>query len=244
MLPSPLRKRTAPCGRTAAILLAGTLLGVFGPGFWGSTGATASAQTVIVRPGAPGEATRAASAADVAPPHPHTAADVRFMQDMVVHHYQALEMSGLIEGRTENPELLLLGRRILVSQEDEIRIARTWLEERGEAVPEPVDHGRDPHGADHHGADHAGTHTMAGMLTPAQMEHLATARGAEFDILFLAAMIQHHEGALVMVADLFDSPGAGQEEEVFQFASHVEADQRIEIARMQRMLTARLSPGR
>jgi len=184
----------------------------------------------IVRPGAPGQGSQVVTAADVGAPHPHTAADVRFMQDMVIHHIQAIEMSSLIRDRAASPDILLLGQRISVSQQDEIAIARRWLEDREEAVP-------DMHAAHDHGAMH---HDMPGMLSAAQMEQLAAASGREFDILFLAAMIQHHEGALTMVAELFDSPGAAQEDEVFQFASHVEADQRIEIARMHRMLNAML----
>lgn len=193
----------------------------------------------IVRPGAPGQGSQVVTTADVGAPHPHTAADVRFMQDMVIHHIQALEMSSLIRDRAGSPDILLLGRRISVSQQDEIAIARRWLEDRGEAVPEVAG---TPPGTQQDGThDHTAIdHYMPGMLSAAQMEHLAASSGRDFDILFLAAMIQHHEGALTMVAELFDSPGAAHEDEVFQFASHVEADQRIEIARMQRMLNALL----
>jgi len=202
--------------------------------------------TRIVRPGAPGQGSQVVTSAEVGAPHPHTAADVRFMQDMVIHHIQALEMSSLIRDRAASPDILLLGQRITVSQQDEIAIARRWLEDRGEAVPaiagDPAGHDAHDHTpADLTTADHGAMHhAMPGMLSAAQMEHLAAASGRDFDILFLAAMIQHHEGALTMVAELFDSPGAAQEDEVFQFASHVEADQRIEIARMHRMLNALL----
>jgi uncharacterized protein (DUF305 family) len=173
---------------------------------------------LVVRPGAPGQATQTIQGTPVTAVLPHTAADIDFMQGMISHHEQALEVSALIEGRTTRREILLLGQRIVISQRDEIGLMSRWLDARGLVVPE--------------GAHHP----MPGMLVPEQMEALRAASGAGFDRLFLAGMIQHHEGALVMVADLFASPGAAQEEEVFQFASHVEADQRIEIARMDRML--------
>lgn len=173
----------------------------------------------------------------------HTEAEVRFMQNMIHHHLQALEMSGLVPDRTENPSIRLLADRIDRSQMDEIRMMQRWLAERGEEVPR-VDH---PHGGH---ADHAATREhhvhpphadphdplMAGMLTPQQLEELADARGAEFDRLFLEYMIFHHEGAIQMVQELFATPGSGQDSEIFRFASHVESDQSMEIARMARML--------
>jgi uncharacterized protein (DUF305 family) len=187
---------------------------------------------LMVRPGAPGEETRVlGTGSSPGSPMPHTAADVIFMQDMILHHMQALEMSALVENRSESPDIRLLGRRIVVSQVDEIELARRWLEDRGEEAP--------THDAQHQ--DHSAHSMMPGMISPAQMEHLEAARGRDFDILFLAAMIQHHQGALVMVADLFASPGAAHEDGIFQFASHVESDQRVEIARMQRMLDALLA---
>jgi uncharacterized protein (DUF305 family) len=118
----------------------------------------------------------------------------------------------------------LLARRIEISQADEIEMMREWLAGRGEAVP----------GAhDHHA--HAAT-LMPGMLTPEEMGRLAAAAGVEFDRLFLEFMIKHHGGALVMVEELFAQPGAGQEPEIFAFASDVDADQRMEIERMAAML--------
>jgi uncharacterized protein (DUF305 family) len=164
----------------------------------------------------------------------HTAADVRFMQGMIVHHQQALEMASLVPDRSERPDVRLLARRIEASQDDEIALMGAWLQRRGEEVPE-VD------GVAHaggHGA-HPGHDAMHGMLTPAELTRLAAARGDEFDRLFLSAMIRHHQGALQMVAELFASDGAAQETEIFNFASHVDSDQRIEIARMTRMLQER-----
>jgi uncharacterized protein (DUF305 family) len=156
-----------------------------------------------------------------------TAADVRFMQGMIGHHAQALEMVALIEARTGREDLKLVARRIELSQADEIRMMQRWLEARGAPVP-------DPH------AHHArGAPLMPGMLTADEMRALAEARGAEFERLFLEGMIKHHQGALTMVEALFATPGAGQEAEIFTFASDVDADQRMEIDRMRGMLGAR-----
>lgn len=180
----------------------------------------------IVQPGAPGEPSRiitAEEAADVSQVQ-HTAADVRFMQGMIGHHAQALEMTALLPARSGSDDLRRLALRIEVSQADEIRMMQEWLRRRGESSP-------DPHAHHAHGAT-----LMPGMLTAAQMERLSAARGAEFDRLFLEFMISHHAGALVMVEELFSQPGAAQQSEVFAFASDVEADQKMEIDRMGAML--------
>jgi uncharacterized protein (DUF305 family) len=178
----------------------------------------------------------------------YTEADVRFMQDMMVHHAQAVEMTALVAARTERADVRRLAARIAVSQEDEMELMRRWLEARGEAVPDPQAHhahahahaqhapaGRHGHrhGHGHQDAGHAG---MPGMVSADDMARLRAATGPDFDRLFLEFMIHHHEGALVMVAELMATDGAGQESEIFQFASHVDGDQRIEIARMRRML--------
>lgn len=170
-----------------------------------------------------------AAAGEVPAHRRHTAADVSFMQGMITHHGQALEMTALVPERTDTRSILLLAERIEVSQEDEIAQMESWLESRGEAVP-AADSEHGAHGHGHHGAQ------MSGMLTPEQMAQLAAARGPEFDRLFLELMIQHHRGALVMVDELLASPGAGQEVDVFRIASEVDSDQRIEIERMERML--------
>ena len=182
----------------------------------------------IVQPGAPGQASReiaADKAADLSRIQ-HTAADVRFMQGMIGHHAQALEMSALVPSRTSREEMRLLARRIEISQADEIRMMQEWLRSRGEAVP--AEHAHHAHGAT----------LMPGMLTPDEMQRLAHATGPEFDRLFLEFMIKHHAGALVMVQELFAQPGAGQEPEMFAFSSDVDADQRMEIDRMGAMLQA------
>lgn len=176
----------------------------------------------IVQPGAPGEPSHAitASAATDTSKVRHTDADVRFMQGMIGHHSQALEMTALVPSRTTTEQIRKLAQRIAVSQADEINMMQDWLRQRRAALP-------DPH------AHHApGATLMPGMLTPEEMARLAAAKGPEFDRLFLELMITHHEGALVMVKELLSQPGAGQEPEVFAFASDVDADQRMEIERM------------
>ena len=153
-------------------------------------------------------------------------ADVEFMQGMIGHHAQALEMAALVDSRTRNESIHLLAQRIAISQKDEIRRMRNWLADRGQPIPE--DHAA--------GDDHPMPALMPGMLTPEQMAQLAAARDAEFDRRFLQFMIQHHEGALEMVKTLFSSPGAAQETATFRYASDVDTDQRIEIERMRKLL--------
>jgi uncharacterized protein (DUF305 family) len=184
-----------------------------------------SSGTRILQPGAPGQATQtitAAQATDLSKVQA-TAADVKFMQGMIGHHAQAVEMVALIKDRTANPVMNNLGLRIQVSQEDEMNMMRTWLSERGQAIPGPHAH-HEPGGF------------MPGMLTTEEMAQLAAAKGVEFDRLFLMGMIKHHAGAITMVEELFKSPGAGQEGGIFAFASDVDADQRMEIDRMGQML--------
>jgi uncharacterized protein (DUF305 family) len=154
----------------------------------------------------------------------HTPADARFMREMIGHHAQAVEMGALVEARTSTEAIRLLAERISVSQTDEIAWMQAWLTDRKEALPDPHAH--------HHG-DHA---AMPGMLSSAQMAELTAARGEAFDRLFLRFMIQHHEGALVMVAQLMATDGAAQEAETAYFAAEVDSDQRMEIARMRAML--------
>lgn len=186
----------------------------------------------VVRPGSPGQETRVVQGEEaIGERLPHTEADVRFMQQMIPHHVQALVMSDLVPARTSRSELLMLAERIKISQLDEIALMQSWLEHRGESVPSlSAEHM-------HH------EEVMPGMLTDEQMERLASADGIEFDRLFVSAMIHHHEGALTMVAELFASPGAAQEEDIFQIASHVEEDQTIEIARMNRLLNELMALG-
>jgi uncharacterized protein (DUF305 family) len=180
----------------------------------------------MVQPGAPGQASRtiaAEQAVDLSRVQ-HTAADVRFMQGMIHHHAQALDMTALLYPRTSREEMKLLARRIDISQADEIKMMQAWLTDRGEDAP------------DEHAHHVPGAPLMPGMLTADEMARLAAANGDEFDRLFLDFMIKHHAGAIAMVDELFASPGAGQESYIFAFASDVVADQRAEIERMAAML--------
>ena len=166
----------------------------------------------------------------------HTAADTRFMQGMIHHHAQALEMAALVPSRSQRDDMKLLAERIDVSQNDEIASMWTWLAEHHEAVP-GIDAHMQHSMADMPGMSRDSTPMMPGMLTLAQMDSLRAATGTTFDRLFLRYMIQHHMGALTMVKDLFAAPGgSGQESTVFRFASDVDTDQRAEIARMQALL--------
>ena len=195
---------------------------------WIAPTAVRAQKAPIVQPGAPGQESRiitAEAARDLSKVR-YTETDVRFMQGMIGHHAQALEMTALRASRSSSDDLRLLALRIDISQADEIRLMRDWLTARGQPVP-------DPH------AHHGGAALMPGMLTVDEMKRLGEARGAEFDRLFLEFMIKHHEGALEMVKQLFASAGAGQESEVFAFASEVEADQSAEIGRMAGMLRER-----
>lgn len=189
----------------------------------GSGGAPPTTQ--ILQPGAPGQATRTigvAAATDLSKVR-FTAADVKFMQGMIGHHAQAVEMVALIPSRTGNQYMKMLGQRIDVSQEDEMNMMRGWLKARGQEIPGPHAH-HEPGGM------------MPGMLTGEEMTALAAAKGVEFDRLFLLGMIKHHMGAITMVDELFKTPGAGQDGEIFAFASDVDSDQRMEIDRMGAML--------
>ena len=194
----------------------------------GSSCRSTGAAPAIVQPGAPGEAARVVTpqrAADLSRVQ-HTEADVRFMQGMMAHHAQALDMTALVPARTSRDAMRLLARRIEASQADEIAMIKEWLAARGEQAVAAHAHG-----------DHGGA-LMPGMLTAAEMARLEKARGDDFDRLFLELMIKHHDGALVMVEDLFATERAGQEPDVFAFASDVEADQQMEIDRMAAMLAA------
>jgi uncharacterized protein (DUF305 family) len=162
----------------------------------------------------------------------YTAADVRFMSGMIGHHAQAVLMAGWAPTHDASPAVRALSERIVVGQRDEIAFMRRWLRERRETVPDAE--------ASHPGMDHPDL--MPGMLTAEQLAQLDRARGPEFDRLFLTFMIQHHQGAITMVEQLFSAHGAAQDDNVFKFASDVNADQTTEIDRMGSMLAA-LSPG-
>jgi uncharacterized protein (DUF305 family) len=204
--------------------------------------ALASAQVPIIQPGAPGESGReitAEEATDLAGIQ-YSGADVEFMQGMITHHAQALDMTALIDARTTREAMRLLGQRIALSQEDEIGMMQDWLRDRGLDVP-------DPSAGHMHGDDNE---LMPGMATAEQMEALAASTGPEFDAMFLELMIEHHRGALTMVASLLDQPGAAQDSVLYEFTADITTDQSSEIERMDAMLAgfspdprATLAPG-
>jgi len=190
-----------------------------------TAGGGSSTGTRILQPGAPGQETKTistASATDLSKVGA-TEADIKFMQGMIGHHAQAVEMVDLLNQNTTNPDMKKLGLRIKISQEDEMNMMRRWLADHGAAIPGPHSH-HEPGGF------------MPGMLTAEEMATLAQAKGKEFDRLFLRGMIKHHGGAIQMVQDLFATPGAAQEGGIFAFASDVDSDQRMEIDRMGMML--------
>lgn len=217
------RSLTGDLGSRRAILAAGSIVFVFSLAVQAQQG---EMKAVVVQPGAPGQATTRLPESTRAQLPPLSAKDVEFMQGMIMHHAQAVEMTALINDRTTNERLRLLGSRISHSQADEMRYMERWLKLRGEPTSMPMA-----------SMDHS--HHMPGMLTKEQMAALKAAKGAEFDRLFLEGMIQHHKGALVMVDELFNTPGSGQDSELFNFATDVDSGQRAEIRIMESMLGER-----
>jgi uncharacterized protein (DUF305 family) len=221
--PHPSRGARIVCGAWVVAAL------VYG-GLTTSAEAQQPSTAPVVQPGAPGTPSKTLppTTTGVVPQNSH--ADIEFMQGMIMHHAQAVEMTALIQSYTQNPEIRSLGARISLSQSDEIKFLKRWLAARGQ--PESMAMPGMPE------MDMSGNpmHAMPGMLTPEQMDALRHASGAKFDYLFLTGMIQHHNGALIMVKDLFDHPGAGQDAELFDFATDADNTQRAEIRIMQNML--------
>jgi len=193
----------------------------------------AGAQTPpIFQPGAPGADTRTITAEQsVALSRTHfTPADVRFMQHMLVHHAQAVEMVDLLQTRGSDPTIARLGQRITLSQDAEMALMRDWLVARGQPLAMADAH------TGHAGMDHSMA-VMPGMLSPAQMQTLGASAGPNFDRLFLQGMIQHHQGALDMVGELMAEPNSAEDPLLSDFAASVVADQSAEILRMQTLLS-------
>ena len=192
-----------------------------------SQSAISVAATPIIQPGAPGEPVRELNAEEAIAiaNTSFSPADSQFMQDMIPHHHQAIEMAALVADRTNRPELIDVAGRINASQDDEIRFMQNWLRSRGEPVPDPTAHH----------AMHT-THMMAGMATPEQMAELAAAEGTAFDRMFLTLMIAHHEGAVRMVEELLELPGSAYDAVLFEFTSDITNDQTAEIERMHALL--------
>jgi uncharacterized protein (DUF305 family) len=226
-------------GRTQFLVsaaLAALVTGFSGPG-------AASAQDApIIQPGAPGEAARQISADEASQiaSNRYSEEDVRFMQGMIVHHHQAVQMAALVGERSNTQSLVDIAGRIDASQADEISFMQTWLRQRGETAPDPAS---DPHAmhdmggmGNMDGMDDGAHQTMAGMASPQQMEALAAATGSRLDEQFLNLMIAHHEGAIVMVDNLLDQRGTAYDPILFDFVNDVRSEQRAEIRRMATIL--------
>lgn len=225
-----IRKGCKLCGVILRVAFAGVSLIPFAGSVVSAQQANPNAP-VIVQPGAPGQPTRTLPASTTGVLPAASPKDVEFMQGMIMHHAQAVEMTALIDSRTENKELRLLGARISHSQAEEIKFMERWLQARGQPTTMPM-----PAMMPDMAMPMKHEMLMPGMLTKAQMEALGNAKGKEFDRLFLEGMIQHHGGALTMVKDLFDTAGAGQDAVLFNFATDIDSGQRAEIRIMQGML--------
>jgi uncharacterized protein (DUF305 family) len=191
---------------------------------------SAPAPAPLVEPGAPGQPSRTLPPGTKPAAIPLNPADVDFMQGMIMHHNQAVVMTAMIPSHTANPEVREIGRKISTSQKSEMELMKRWLEARHQPTDMSMPGMPD---MDMHGN---AMPLMPGMLSPAQMEALSHATGPKFDYLFLTGMIQHHTGALTMVHQLFDKAGAGQDADLFNFATDVDNTQRAEIGIMQGIL--------
>ena len=218
--------KSALLAAVCALTLAGCSMGDGGPEAGTDTSGgvdTTATGPVIIQPGAPGEENQTLSEDELddyeAPEA--TEADIAFMQNMILHHRQALYLTDLVPSRSARDDIPLFAERIDISQEGEIQRMEEWLEARDQEPPSE-------------GGDHAGH--LPGMLTAAQLARVEAADGAQFDRLFLRAMLRHHEGALQMVYALRDTPGAAAEPELSEFTNHVVADQTIEIRRIEGLL--------
>ncbi len=211
-----------------ALLAAGTAAA------FGQTPAQPENSVPLIQPGAPGKPDKIlteATTAGTGQQRP-TDADVRFMQGMIMHHNQAVEMVALMAGRTKNTKLLEFGQRISISQTDEVKFMKRWLTYRDKPLTEMGDMA----GMGHMDMSHMEMPMMPGMLTPKQMDALRKAAGPKFDQLFLTGMIQHHTGALTMLDDLFRTPGAAQDMQLFDFTADIGVTQQGEIDAMRNML--------
>jgi uncharacterized protein (DUF305 family) len=223
-------RRKAHTTSKIALLMLGWLPSVFGlplPVFAQETQANPAP---VIQPGAPGTPGKRLPSSTTGTMPPTSPADVELMQGMIMHHQQAVEMTALIPSHTENKDVRMLGAKISLSQTDELKFMERWLSVRGQPLSMSMPGMPD---MDMHGKP---MKSMPGMLTPEQMSALRAAKNAEFDRLFLTGMIQHHNGALVMVKELFDTAGAGQDADIFDFATDVDNTQQAEIRIMQGIL--------
>jgi uncharacterized protein (DUF305 family) len=231
------------CLRNGLLFAASTSIFIFSPSSMNAgqsapspPSSSAAAPPVIVQPGAPGQPSKTLPRSTRASLPPRSQADVEFMRGMIMHHSQAIEMTALIVSRTENKGLRSLGARISSSQLDEIQFMQRWLATRGEPISMASQDTANMQSMPDMKSSPGKVELMPGMLTAEEMDALRKAKGADFDRLFLTGMIQHHNGALTMVKDLFDTAGAGQDAEMFDFATDADNSQRAEIRIMQDML--------
>jgi uncharacterized protein (DUF305 family) len=212
------------------LAVASAFSSLFSPPYTCAQQADAAKTPAVVQPGAPGKPSKTLPPSTRATVPQRSQTDVSFTQGMIMHHAQAVEMTALIPSHTENKDLQSLGARISSSQSDEIKFMKRWLTARGESISMAMP------GMPNMDTSGDAMTLMPGMLTPEQMDALRKAKGAAFDNLFLTGMIQHHNGALTMVKDLFATPGAGQDADLFDFATDADNTQRAEIRIMQAML--------
>jgi uncharacterized protein (DUF305 family) len=217
--------RASKHGRRWTAIVPAAVVLLAGCGGSGDEPSRAAADANVVQPGAPGEQSRKLTAEEAADVKlvKHTNADVRFMQDMIHHHWQAVLMTKWVPRRTTSEDIRLMARRIELSQETEIEAIQRWLRARDIVPREPGDHSSHDHGT--------GKGMPPGMLTSAELGKLYNADGRIFDRMYLRFMTRHHQGALTMVSDL-RAAGGGLEPELDAFMREVDSDQSIEIARM------------
>lgn len=223
-------KRSRPAKRNGitAVSLVAALLCVVSPAAMANLQQLPSPS--VVQPGAPGRPSRQLPPSTSAAAPAASQADIAFMQGMIMHHAQAVEMTALISAHTQNEKIRTLGARISLSQTDEMKFMKRWLHAHGAPLSMAMP------GMPAMDRDGKPMAAMPGMLTSEQMNALRQANGAAFDRLFLTGMMQHHKGALVMVKQLFNTPGTGQDADLFDFATDVDNTQRAEIKIMENML--------
>ncbi|MGW0801764.1 DUF305 domain-containing protein [Nonomuraea sp. NPDC002799] len=206
--------------RAALIVIAGTVIALSGCSSGGAPQAPRADSTApVIAPGRPGEQARTlapSEAATAVPSATANAPDVKYVQDMIIHHRQALDLALLAPSRADSVKLKTLADRIKAAQGPEIQYMTTWLQELEQKVP------------DHHAA-HAG---MPGMATPEQIEALKAAKGKTFDQMFLQLMINHHLGAIKMSEQVLTD---GSHIKIEELATDVSVTQATEIRRMQQL---------
>lgn len=185
------------------------------------------ADGTVIQPGKPGEEAETLPPDASVPATEHNDADVEFVQMMIPHHAQAVQMGELAHTRAQDQQVKALADRIADAQGAEILEMSAWLERHGIKAPTAEDLER---GAHHRDDDMA---MMPGMLTEDEMAELAAAEGHRFDMLYLRGMIAHHQGAVEMAGQVMVN---GSDIRIGEIAADVSAGQTAEIGRMRRIL--------